>query len=321
MSDRRNNLLPAVIIAAAAVVGGKLAASSNSAAPAAAAPSVPATSPTVPTSGAVTPLSPESTDTALPAGPDTVTEGESVTPSTEFLGPTPTEVPKPNWDYGDNGPSTWESTAPECGAKTGQSPIRIDTAGESAKQSDSPSFGWALSDTAGRVVNDGAHLYVTADPGSGVRIEGARFDFTGLDIHTPAEHVVDDEGYAAELVGRFVSAEGVELQVSLLVDPGAHNELLDPIVDGAPTEAGFSHPTQGPVELAKLFPVREGAVFYEGSSTTPPCTAGVGHLVLSTVIEASPEQLRRLTDIIDFTARPLQPQAGVTTIVVPPAAN
>jgi carbonic anhydrase len=317
MSDRRSNLLPAVIIAAAAVVGGKLAASSNSAAPAAAAPSLtsatnePTTSPQSTAS--------ETNDTNAATAPDSSEASDPV--NTEFLGPTPTEVPQPDWDYLDRGPSTWEKIAPDCGAPTGQSPIRIDTAATNAQQSDAPTFGWALSDTTGRVVNDGTHLYVIADPGSGVRIEGARFDFVGLDVHTPAEHVVDDEGYAAELVGRFVSAEGVELEVSLMVDPGRHNELLDPLVDGAPSDPGFTHPTQGPIELAKLFPVRAGGIFYEGSSTTPPCTAGVGHLVLSTIVEASPEQLRRLTDIIDSTARPLQPQAGVTTIVVPPAVS
>jgi carbonic anhydrase len=308
MSDRRSNLVPAVIIAAAAVIGGKLAASSNSATPAAAAGSQSVESPSV------------TVDTAPNPNASDVTVSTDVTTTSEFLGPTPTEVPRPLWGYGpDDGPATWGTIAADCDAGSGQSPIRVDMATASTNDATIPSFGWALSDTAGRLVNDGVLLTMVPEPGSGVRVDGTRFDLVQLDIHTPAEHVLDDEGYDAELVARFANAEGVQLHVSTLITAGSHNDLLDPIVDGIGTEPGFTHPTQGPVEFGDLMPVRGGGIFYVGSSTTPPCEPNVGRLVLGTAIEASVTQLQRLTEVLDSTNRPLQPQADAITVVIPPA--
>jgi carbonic anhydrase len=293
---RRSNLLPAIIIAGAALAGGRLATMGGS------------------SQAAAPPASNTVTTTAVANAADVESPASAPTTS-EFFGPTPTEVPRPSWDYSlERGPARWADLGFTDCAQSDQAPMRIETA--TAQPARLPTdYGWALGDTEGTIVNDGARLSVELQPGSGVRIDGVRHDLVAIEIHTPAEHVIDDDGAAAELTAYFVSADADLASLAVLVQPGDDNPKLDPLIEGIPSTAGFTHPTIGPLELGKLFAVRGPAVSYDGSATTPPCQGAVHTVVLTEPVTASAAQLSAITETVDSTNRPLQP-AGDRTLTL-----
>ena len=61
------------------------------------------------------------------------------------------------------------------------------------------------------------------------------------------------------------------------------------------------------INAADFFPQKLGFYRYYGSLTTPPCSEIVTWTVLKTPIQASEEQLQKLSKVMDKNARPVNP--------------
>jgi carbonic anhydrase len=55
-----------------------------------------------------------------------------------------------------------------------------------------------------------------------------------------------------------------------------------------------------------LLPAERGFFRYMGSLTTPPCSEGITWSVMRSVIEASPDQIRKFAALFANNARPAQ---------------
>lgn len=277
---RRSNLLPAVVIAVAALVGGQMAASGGKDAPATA----------------------ESTQGSSAA--TTSEPGATVTdPAT-----TTTVDPGPAWTYrpDDSGPPHWGELDPQwarCETGTHQSPIEIE--GSVAGDLD---VGFVYGSADGTITYDGRLVQVALEPGSGITIDGVFFDLERAELHTPSEHVVASEGFAAELQLYHRAADGSVAAVAVMIAEGDHNPLLDPLFKGVDSQRGYTEPLYGPLELADLLPEDRSIAHYDGSLTTPPCTESVAWYVLTSSVSASGDQIEQAASVVpDGSARPLQP--------------
>jgi len=268
---RRSNLLPALVVAAAALVAGHLASGlGDNSATASASP------------------------TTAPSAPTT-----SITPS-------PVGPPLPAWTYdGDTtGPPHWGELDPQwsaCSQGQHQSPIEIQrtTAGSVGVQ-------FSYASTAAKVTFDGRDIQLSFAPGSGILLDGVRYDLVSGTFHTPAEHVVDHEGLDGELQLLHRDANGDVAIVAVLVTKGDRNPLLDPFFEALDNQVGHTEPTLGPLSLADVLPSDRSAARYTGSLTTPPCTENVQWIVLTQPVSASAQQLAAATSVVTDSSRPVQ---------------
>ncbi len=145
------------------------------------------------------------------------------------------------------------------------------------------------------------HLSV-ADGGA-VEVYGERYSIDGLALHAPAQHALD--GYRAplelDLLHRSDSGTAV---IGLVVEEGQENAALEPLL-----QALERADEAAPLDLDALLPEARAYYAYSGSLTAPPCTEGVKWMVLQNSIEASPEQIVRLSAAAT-APRPLQPVNG-----------
>jgi len=197
-----------------------------------------------------------------------------------------------------------EAIGAACADVTGQSPIQIQdrTAGPVGLQ-------FSYASTAAKVTFDGRVVRLGFSPGSGIVLDGVRYDLVSGTLHTPSEHTVDGDGFDAELQLLHRDAKGDLAEVALLISRGERNPLFDPLFEALDSQVGHAEPTLGPLALADLLPPDRTAVRYTGSLTTPPCTGHVEWVVLTHTASASSQQLQAATALTTNSARPAQPVA------------
>jgi carbonic anhydrase len=270
---RRSNLLPAMVVAVAALVGGRLAAGVGDGSTTASA-------------------SPTSAPAAAP--PSSAPAGVS--------------IPKWTYDGASSGPSHWADLDHHwvtCAEGTQQSPIEIE---RTTPGSVGVRFSYAATDA--KVVFDGRLIRLTFAPGSGIVLEGVRYDLVSGTFHTPSEHVVGGDGFDGELQLLHRNAAGDLAMVALMVSKGERNPIFDPFFEAIDDQVGHLEPTLGPIELASLLPSDRSAARYSGSLTTPPCTENVEWIVLTHPVSASVQQLESATSVVVNSSRPAQPRSG-----------
>lgn len=336
----KSNLVPAIIIGVAAVLGAKFAAGGASTPAATGAPS--ATTVAAEGSGTTGHEGGAATSVAAPAGETTappVTEAahdtthdtthdtaHDSTPSSVAGSSAPTTVESAHgdapsssthsiaWSYtGATGPTRWgslDSSFATCGTGEHQSPIDL----ASPMKVGLTDLAFYYTSTAGTVVNNGHTLATTFAPGSGVVIDGVRYDLTSMHAHTPSEHAIDGTAFPMEIHLVHTDANGDLAVVALLVQEGAENPALDPIWSVASDQVDTPVASAGPVELARLLPDDRSAYRYTGSLTTPPCTEGVSWNVIQTPITASAEQIAAFSKLFGSNNRPLQKPNGRTVL-------
>ena len=219
-------------------------------------------------------------------------------------------VDPPHWSYeGEAGPENWgelDEAYQLCALGTEQSPI--DLAEADFTQEDLQDIAFNYQPSALTLVNNGHTIQVPYDAGSGVVLDGEEYELLQFHFHTPSEHAVEGELLGAELhfVHRRVGTEGELAVVGVLIEEGAENEALAPVLANAPEEEGEAE-TGETVDANALLPEGRATYRYPGSLTTPPCSQGVKWNVLAEPIEMSAEQIETLFSIIGESNRPLQP--------------
>ena len=211
------------------------------------------------------------------------------------------------WEYeGERGPAHWgslDAAFSTCGDGTAQSPI--DLAG--GTDGDFAAIEFDYGARLATVVNTGHTIQVNVDPGSGITLDGTRYELLQFHFHHGSEHTVGGVQLSMELHLVHRSDRGALAVVGVLLGEGAANEALAPIWERIPSQANGAEAVPDAVDVAALLPEPRTAWRYRGSLTTPPCTEGVAWIVMSEPVTLSAAQIAAFGALYARNFRPVQP--------------
>ncbi len=212
------------------------------------------------------------------------------------------------WGYeGKIGPERWARLSRDyrvCGRGTTQSPI--DISGFSGASVEPIEFDYNL--TPLEIVHNGHTVQVNYRPGSGITVEGKRYELLQFHFHTPSEHAVAGRRAAMEVHFVHQSADGELAVVGALMQVGEENLALREPWAIMPKKAGKPRREDRVLINGRdLLPHDKSYYRYMGSLTTPPCSEGVNWYVLTQPITASMEQIKKFAALVGPNNRPVQP--------------
>lgn len=165
------------------------------------------------------------------------------------------------------------------------------------------------------IKNNGHTLQVDYAPGSTLHIGKDTYQLLQFHFHTPSEHIKD--GLASLMAAHFVhvNLEGQLAMVSVMLDAGRPNRLLQEILENAPQEIATEVVAGKAVNGKQLMPGHDNEAEdfynYSGSLTTPPCSEDVRWFVLKHCLTVSHEQAGAFSHFVHGgNARPAQPLNG-----------
>lgn len=218
-----------------------------------------------------------------------------------------------HWSYqGENGPQAWGQLKAEfnlCATGQRQSPINIDESLTLQGPAEPLQFNYQPSSAS--VVNNGHTIQVDLQGDNAVTVRGSSYKLLQFHFHAPSEEQVNGQGFAmvAHLVHQ--NAEGQLAVVSVLLQSGAANALIDKVWTYMPLDTNDRvRIPAGLIDVKELLPTDQRYYQFMGSLTTPPCSEGVLWLVLKQPSPVSPAQIRLFTQLFPHNARPLQPLYG-----------
>ena len=145
------------------------------------------------------------------------------------------------WGYtGPGAPERWASLSPDfaaCANGKQQSPIDI-----TGYQTGGPgpiSFSYATAEATLR--NDGRQVHADYAPGNTAMLGGGEFKLKSVHFHSPSEHLVDGESFAAELHMVHADSDGRLAVVGLLFTLGDPSPVAQSILDAAPPPDGTAN--------------------------------------------------------------------------------
>lgn len=216
-------------------------------------------------------------------------------------------TPLPQWSYsGPTGPEHWGDLDPRyAAAKTGRQQSPIDLTGPFETGAETAFFTYQASPLS--VENNGHSIQVNCPQGSSVSVGGRRYDLIQYHFHTPSEHTVDGGFYEMEVHLVHQGAHGQFMVVGAFMTKGNTHLALDEIWKYMPESAGDSVENDVLVDPTDFLPTDRRLVQYDGSLTTPPCTEGVGWIMMLEPIHVSAEQIQQFERVIGPSNRPVQP--------------
>lgn len=217
----------------------------------------------------------------------------------------------PHWGYeGEAGPEHWgELSADYALCATGQQQTPIDLA--NAAQENAPDVAFDYQAAPLHVLNNGHTIQVVSDGSSSITVGETAYSLAQYHFHTPSEHTLNGESFAAELHLVHRDTQDRLAVVGVMIREGAENAAFAPILANLPSEANQEIAPEGiTLDAITLVPQSHLAFEYTGSLTTPPCSEGVSWFVLAEPIEMSAEQIAALQDLIGNNNRPIQPLNG-----------
>ena len=219
------------------------------------------------------------------------------------------------WGYvGSEGPERWGCLSDEyrlCSEGVEQSPVNI--AGHVSGTGAQIGFDYRSRATAAR--NNGHTVYLDFAAGNFLDVAGRRYELQGIHYHSPGEHQLDGESFAAELHLVHQDTAGNLAVVGLLFRQGESSHPVQALLDAAPPTGASAALADGP-SAADYIPDTLGYFGYDGSLTTPPCTEGVRWIVMQSIGTVSQEQTQELQKLTHGrNNRPVQP-IGSRTIIV-----
>ena len=212
-----------------------------------------------------------------------------------------------HWGYtGSQGPERWGCLSSEfslCSEGLEQSPINI----AGAASGDFPSIRFAYSNRATVARNNGHTVYLDFPAGNTLAVGDRSYQLLGVHYHSPGEHEVAGEAFAAELHLVHQDGDGNLAVVGLLFRAGDASPLVQRLLDAAPDTGQSTDLADGP-SAADFIPANLDYYGYDGSLTTPPCSEGVQWIVIQSVGTVSAEQARQLQALTGGpNNRPVQP--------------
>ncbi len=225
------------------------------------------------------------------------------------------EQPAHEWSYrGSEGPAHWGELDPQFAAcKTGhqQSPVNI----AGAQSADLPAIQFEYKPSALHIINNGHTIEINYAPGSFIRVGSKRYELKQFHFHRPSEETIEGKRFPMELHLVHSDAEGHWAVVSVLLEEGSANPLIETLWGLAPKTAGPEKVDDNlQINVADMLPTNRGYFTFPGSLTTPPCTEGVTWFVLKTPETISKKQVATFAGIYLYDERPTQPLNGRTVL-------
>ena len=222
-----------------------------------------------------------------------------------------------HWGYTEHdGPERWADLSPDwalCAEGQRQSPVDLGGAVVGGTFSLSQDYKPAgLRATRNEhvvdVLDNGHTVQVTYDEGSTLDVDGMEFELLQYHFHSPSEHTLDGRHAPGELHLVHQSETGELAVIGVLMEIGAYNHALAPIIDNLPSELGETvHLEHITVDIDELLPAGDEYYRYSGSLTTPPCWEDVRWFVMVESIEVSEEQAAKGKYSAEANNRPVQP--------------
>jgi carbonic anhydrase len=215
------------------------------------------------------------------------------------------------WGYsGSEGPAHWGELNPEFAAcKTGhrQSPVNI----VGAKSVSLPPIQFEYKLSTLHIINNGHTIQINYAPGSFIKIGDKRYELKQFHFHHPSEETIKGKRFPLELHLVHSDAFGSMVVVSVLLEEGSANPLVETLWDLSPKTTG-QEKTDDKLEInaADLLPADRSYFSFLGSLTTPPCTEGVRWIVLETPVTISNQQLTSFAKVYPDDERPTQSLNG-----------
>ncbi|KAG6970578.1 hypothetical protein JG688_00004795 [Phytophthora aleatoria] len=133
-------------------------------------------------------------------------------------------------------------------------------------------------------------------------LNGKKYYTVQFHFHAPSEHTVNGQARAMELHLVHQAEDGSLAVVGVFFTEGKENAFLAQFWDEISTLKPKKHDHVALGQIAggeELNSLLEGNIFrYKGSLTTPPYSEGVEWVVVSDMLEASPEQLELYRNFI-----------------------
>ena len=194
----------------------------------------------------------------------------------------------------------------------GQSPIDI----SDWLTSDAPAPTLSYAGDAIRVERTQGFVMIHFDRGSELSVGGDAYRLLQLHWHTPAEHTIDAEEFAAEFHFVHVDQNDRLLVVGTVYRLGPADEGLQQIIEATPP-AGAEEGVVPPVSASDHEPESDGFYHYIGSLTAAPFSESVHWYVARTVRTISQRQAEQLQLLAGGpNARPLQDRNERTILCV-----
>ena len=213
-----------------------------------------------------------------------------------------------HWEYeGDHGPEHWAEISHDYASCAGAEQSPIDLNGHAVDANiNPPAIYWrdaAVTDAQ----NNGHTFQVSLDGAGKIVVDGVDYNFLQFHFHAGSEHTLHGHRYPLEMHLVHASDDGRLAVIGIMFQRGAHNPLLDDLINVMPGSPGHTTPAMR-VNLNDFLPGDWNAYRYEGSLTTPPCSEIVDWTVFETPITASADQFAVFETIFPHSYRPVQPQ-------------
>ncbi len=214
------------------------------------------------------------------------------------------------WTYaGNRGPEIWgklDSSYAVCAGGRRQSPIDL----RDGIPVDLDPIQFFYTPSAFRVTDAVRQLQLTVY-GGGMMLLGKQYQLSRVEFHAPSEYTVAGKAYAMEAQLIHSGADGKTAIVSVFLEPGTENPVIQTALNHLPLEKGGEVAPPGQtVDLNLLLPENKGYFTFMGSLTRPPCTEDVLWLVLKQPQQVSAQQLAIFQRLYPPNARPVQPAFG-----------
>ena len=222
----------------------------------------------------------------------------------------PDEETRPHWGYeGSISPERWGSLDPDfaaCSVGKRQSPIAL----TGAEPAELPRIAFDYRPSPISIWNTGNSIQVDHEAGSGITIEGSRYELQQFHFHAPSEHAVECGSFPMEMHLVHAREDGALAVVAVFLEEGAANPELAPVLSSPPRTPGPARTVRGTVDANHLLPRRRTSWRYRGSLTTPPRTEGVSWIIMTEPLSVSREQIAAHNAIFPNNSRPVQPLNG-----------
>lgn len=227
----------------------------------------------------------------------------------------PTKVNKTtsanDWDYqGKKGPDQWGTLNKQyasCTSGVNQSPVQFENTIHAALKPIRSIHKFAAKD-----VQSMPHgLRVHFKQGNMMVLDKSAFQLKYLDFRAPSEHQLNGQPYPLELQLYHEDSKQHVAIMSILFKAGELNAELNELLAQLPQKAGEIIPLKTRLTPNKLMPTNPQYYRYSGSLTTPPCHEGVRWIVMKSALQASTEQIIRLSTAMGGpNNRPIQALNG-----------
>lgn len=214
-----------------------------------------------------------------------------------------------HWSHhkGKNGPDEWKNLCDgfsDCGGKA-QSPIDIVTKNVIVDTNlTKPEFSYGKSKV--NIINNGHTVQFNIDGENKVNLNGKDYKLLQFHYHALSEHTINGNHFPLEVHFVHKHSDTDFAVLGIMFTEGAENELFKKYLDKFPIKKG-EYKAVEMFDLLSLFPKNKSYYHYSGSLTTPPCTEVVSWYVLKNPVEASKEQIEKLSKILYNNYRPIMP--------------